>query len=92
MEHYKNCDVQDVKTSWMKKHIVEEHEGKQSDFVWNVIKGFRKPLTRQLTEAVCIKETDKNEVMNLKTEYFSNETNGVTLNKKEYTCKGCGKS
>ena len=71
--------------------MIEEHEGKKSEFVWNVVKGFRKPLLRQLTEAVHIKHAGNDKVMNLKSEYFSNEINGIVLNKKEMVCKHCSK-
>ena len=86
-EHYKNCDKGDITNSWMKKHIDKEHGSVKSEFVWNVIGTFQKPITRQLTEAVYIKNTKSSELLNLKSEYFNNNTKYS----KETMCSECGR-
>ena len=92
LEHYKECDQNSRKPNWMRRHIEEEHEQESDncEFTWKIISTFKKPMRRQLTEAVYINNTREDEILNLKNEYFSNEVKGVTLNSRKYvTCKEC---
>ena len=90
-EHYRNCEYEDRSKSWMKKHLEDEHAEEPCNFAWSVVNSFRKPMLRQITEAINIKNTSKSSLMNLKQEYFTNDVNGIVLNKKEHRCKECGK-
>ena len=66
IEHYRNYE--NTKNSWMCKHIENDHkdENSQCEFVWNVVSSFKKPMLRQLTEAVHINNTDERNILNLK--------------------------
>ena len=54
-EHYKDCD-NNTKVSWMRKHMIENHNNEMNkcDFSWKVIGKFKKPMLRQLSEAIHI--------------------------------------
>ena len=67
-EHYRDCDNINNKNSWMRKHIESDHKNDESqcEFVWSVISSFKKPMLRQLTEAVHINNTAIDEILNLK--------------------------
>ena len=90
----KTCDNPNKK-SWIRKQIENEHADTRNkcEFEWKVINSFRKPMQRQLSEAVYIHNTDKNEVLNLKNEYFSNNIKGLELanSEEEITCNSCGR-
>ena len=90
-EHYKDDDNKNKK-SWMRKHKERYHKNNSNDceFAWSVIKCFEKPMLRQLTEAVHIKTSKNDEIMNLKNEYCSNNIQGLEL--KKLTCRDCGSS
>ena len=93
-EHYKNCGDEDEKNSWMKQHMINDHADKQCDFSWSIVNSFKKPILRQLTEAVNINNTVEKEQMNLKSEYFVNNINKIKLNYEDtnnFTCKICGR-
>ena len=81
--------------SWMYKHIEREHSGKmeEADFDFKVIKTFKKPMLRQLSEAVNIQNTKDEECLNLKNEYFSHKTRRyeVMREQKKYQCRYCGR-
>ena len=93
-EHYKDCDSKSKTNSWMRKHIESEHENIRSkcEFEWKVMGAFRKPMQRQLSEAIYIQNTNPTEILNLKSEYFSNNINGLELTNhtRKLTCKSCG--
>ena len=93
-EHYKDCGNKN-KLSWMRKHIREDHEDKCSkcDFSWKVIGSFKKPMLRQLSEAIHINNTEKKSLMNLKNEYFKNsiESMKIANQKEEIQCDQCGR-
>ena len=93
-EHYKDCDNKNKTNSWMRKHIESVHGNNRSecDFEWKVINSFRKPMQRQLSEAVHIHNTKTNELLNLKNEYFSNNIRALELPNSEnnITCNSCG--
>ena len=95
-EHFKDCDSKTKTNSWMRKHIESEHKNSHSkcEFEWKEINSFRKPVQRQLSEAVHIHNTDSNEVLNLKNEYFSNNIKGLELANSEnrITCNSCGRN
>ena len=50
---------------------------------------FKKPMQRQLSEAINIENRNTNELMNLKNEYFKNNIKGIDLYKKQSICKYC---
>ena len=54
--------------SFMYRHQVEKHEGNPVDFQMRVIKKFKDPLSRQVTEAVLIKN-HRGELLNSKAEF-----------------------
>ena len=89
-EHYRDNNNENKK-SWMRKHISKYHKENPNDceFAWSVINNFEKPMLRQLTEAVIINSANDNEIMNLKTEYCSNNIQGIELRK--LTCRSCGR-
>ena len=93
-EHYKDCDNKNKTNSWMKKHIESDHKNNDTvcEFEWKIINSFRKPMQRQLSEAVHINNTNSKEVLNLKNEYFSNNIKGLELPNLEnrITCNSCG--
>ena len=92
-EHYRDCEDQNNKNSWMRKHIENDHENESGrcEFEWSIVNSFRKPMLRQLTEAVYINNTKNDECLNLKNEYFKNNINGIQLSKdKSYICSKCG--
>ena len=92
-EHYNDCKNDSKRKSWMRKHQKNEHEneGEICDFEWNVIGQFKKPLRRQLCEAVLINNTKKSELLNTKCEYFSNRIGKVELVSERTHCKSCGR-
>ena len=53
---------------------------------------FRKPMQRQLSEAINIENTKSNELLNLKNEYFKNSIKGVELSCKQCICKYCSRA
>ena len=55
----------------MRKHVDNEHEGngENVEFQWKVTGTFKKPLQRQLTEAVKISRKPNEENLNSKNEY-----------------------
>ena len=91
-EHYD--DLKNKKsTSWMWKHILKDHAGNAENvnFSWRVNRKLRKPLQRQLFEAVKISRKSPQENLNTKCEF-----NGQRLRKFEthtdriYDCHVCG--
>ena len=55
--------------SFMYKHQVEKHGGTDVDFQMKVVKKFKDPLSRQVTEAVLIKN-HRGELLNSKAEFY----------------------
>ena len=77
----------------MLKHMQNEHnnlESEECNFKWKVMAKFRKPMQRQLSEAINIENTKSEELLNLKNEYFRNNIKGISLYKKQIKCKHCG--
>ena len=66
-EHYDDFK-NDKPTSFMKKHIDAEHGGNKDGikFTWKVMMKNKKPLKRQLNEAVNINNRNKTESLNSK--------------------------
>ena len=62
--------------SFIYKHVLSEHDGETKNIVfdWKVLNKFQKPLSRQLKEALYIENKDKCVNINLKSEYFKNNT------------------
>ena len=54
--------------SFMHRHQVEKHNGEPAKFEMRVVKSFRDPLSRQVTEAVLIKN-HSGEILNSKSEF-----------------------
>ena len=76
----------------MLKHMQNEHsnlESEECNFKWKVMAKFRKPMQRQLSEAINIENCKNNELMNLKNEYFRNDIKGISLYNKQVKCKHC---
>ena len=91
-EHYKDYKNKS-KHSWMLKHMQNEHTSLDSEecgFRWKVMAKFKKPMQRQLSEAINIENAKGNEIMNLKNEYFKNNIKGINLYKNQVKCKHCG--
>ena len=57
-----------MEDNWIFKHQQEVHGGAQADFKAKVDGSFRDCLTRQVTEAVAIRRSNK-EVLNSKSEW-----------------------
>ena len=77
--------------SFMKKHIDTDHEGNAEGvtFTWKVLMKHRKPLRRQLHEAVNINNKPSNENLNSKSEFHSQRIKRINL-ENQYNCKICG--
>ena len=58
-------------TSWMNKHIINEHEGKEENakFEWKITGKYDKPLPRQISEALAIDKKSTKENLNSKREF-----------------------
>lgn len=54
--------------SFMHRHQMEKHEGAPGNFQMRVVKTFKDPLSRQVTEAVLIKN-HRGELLNSKSEF-----------------------
>ena len=66
-EHYRNYHKKEEE-NWILKHQMEVHGGAQAQFTAKVTNSFRDCLTRQISEAVTIRRSDK-EVLNGKSEW-----------------------
>ena len=80
--------------SWMWKHIQSEHKTEQPQditFSWKVSGTLRKPLERQLTEAVNISRAPANTNLNSKGEYNSHSVKRLKIqtNAQEFQCNEC---
>ena len=79
----------------MLKHMQTDHDKdvKNVEFTWNVLGKFRKPMRRQLTEAIHIEKAGKN-ALNLKNEYFKVNMNTIKLSNKEeeFVCNKCSRT
>ena len=64
----KKCDKKD-QNSFMYKHQQEYHNGEAPNFEMKVVKSCKDPLTRQVTEAMLIKN-HKGVLLNSKSEFF----------------------
>ena len=53
----------------MFRHQAEKHNNEEADFDLKVIKSFKDPLSRQVTEAMLIKN-HQGELLNSKAEFF----------------------
>ena len=75
----------------MKKHVDKEHEGKPDDvkFEWKVLRRNRKPLLRQITEAVKIAKKNTTENLNSKNEFNHHSIDRVVA--KKLDCNYCGR-
>ena len=78
----------------MWKHIKNEHESKNPQditFNWKVSGKLRKPLERQMTEAVNIARAKPNEVLNSKTEYNFHSIKRLKIqnNSQDFQCFEC---
>ena len=66
-EHEAKMRRQD-ENSFMHRHQMEKHEGAPGNFRMRVVKTFKDPLSRQVTEAVLIK-IHRGELLNSKSEF-----------------------
>ena len=92
-EHYREYKNKS-KHSWMLQHVELEHKdlgNKQCDFVWSVIRKFKKPMQRQLSEAISIDNTANDEIINLTNENFKTNIKGIEINKKQYIFQFCSR-
>ena len=55
--------------SFLHYHQVEQHNSEPADFDVKVIKSFKDPLSRQITDAVMIK-SHTGELLNSKSEFY----------------------
>ena len=81
--------------NWMIKHVNNDHEGKKENvqFIWKVLKKHRKPLERQISEAVNISKKKEDENLNSKSEFNHQTIKRISLdgkNKMKIHCKTCG--
>ena len=65
----------------MYKHIVIDHAGtaENVEFDWKVLSKHKKPLERQLAEAIQIDRKPKNVNLNSKNEYFKQSTKRIEI-------------
>ena len=79
----------------MHKHIMIEHEGKahEVEFDWKIVGKYRKPLSRQLAEAIEIDKKPKDSNLNSKNEYFRHSVKKISLSNSDgkEDCAYCGK-
>ena len=79
----------------MNNHLLSEHKEnpEEVEFEWKVIGKHRKPLLRQLDEAVNINRIPKEENMNSKFEYFKQNIRriGIENNENDHQCNYCGR-
>ena len=68
LEH-NNLYAKESPKSFLYNHQVEHHNSEPADFDVKVIKSFKDPLSRQVTEAVLIKN-HPGELLNSKSEFF----------------------
>ena len=71
----------------------EVHEGLKDNvtFNWQVIGKHRKPLRRQLAEAIEIDRTEPEAILNSKNEYFTQNIRNLSLSNKGEQCEKCGR-
>ena len=78
----------------MFKHVNDEHCGECDEvkFSWKVLKKHKKPLQRQIHEAVNISKKGQYENLNSKSEFNYQSVERLSLNKPKFsmTCKICG--
>ena len=78
----------------MMKHVENEHEGRGENvsFHWKVTGTFKKPLQRQLTEAVKISRKPNAENLNSKNEYNGQRLRRLNFNEQtdQVRCDICG--
>ena len=92
-EHYKDCENKS-KNSWMYKHMKNEHDNltrQECEFRWTVVKKFKKPMQRQLSEAISIDSENSEHLLNLKNEYFKANIKGIDLCRKQFICTHCSR-
>ena len=68
-EHTKKAEKGDV-NSFIQKHQAEFHNSEPANFSSKVIKSFKDPLSRQITEAILIKNHRGGPLLNSKSEFF----------------------
>ena len=56
-------------SSFMHRHQVEKHGGAPAEFEMRVVRGFKDPMSRQVTEAVMIKN-HQGQLLNSKAEFY----------------------
>ena len=93
-EHYDALRRLD-KNSFMYKHILTNHKANQNEvkFDWQINGHFKKPLQRQLDEAVNIENIPKELSLNSKSEYYKHNVKRISINKEELKeqCNYCGR-
>ena len=68
-EHVKKREKGDV-NSFINKHQMEFHNSEPPNFTSKVIKSFKDPLSRQVTEAILIKNHRGGALLNSKSEFY----------------------
>ena len=92
LEHYEDLKLK-KNSSWMWKHIQKDHNGQTDNvnFSWKITKICKKPLQRQLCEAVKINNKKSEENLNTKYEYNGQRLRRLEVNKEtHFDCKVCG--
>ena len=90
-EHFRAMKNKNT-NSWMFKHLKNYNGGdvSKADFKWKVIGSFKKPILRQLSEAIEIDNAKDEESLNLKNEYFANKIRKLEVSEsKKYQCNYC---
>ena len=91
-EHYNALRNQN-QNSFMHKHIQKEHENNPENvsFSWKVIGQFKKPLSRQLFEAIKIDKKEESVNLNSKSEYFRHNMKKIIINNSDFQCNSCAR-
>ena len=84
------------RNNWMYKHAKKEHGGHYDpeDFKFEVLKKHRKPLQRQVEEAINISKKPEENNLNSKNEFNMQSVERLKLNcrnESSFNCKICGK-
>ena len=92
-EHVRGLEKSDP-NNWMMKHVNKDHNGNkdEAEFDWKVLKKHRKPIQRQLQEAVRIQNKTEEETLNSKSEYLGQRIRRLNIDNKtnQHYCQTCG--
>lgn len=61
------------------RHIIEKHDGEETDFKIDVVRSYKKPLERQVREGVEIFRTEADNILNSKLDHFQPVMKRITF-------------